>query len=276
VGRAANFAVDSLRALAAARGANRPLLVRGTVDWNRVEDQRLAMLAAEGVPPQERADYDAARRARVAALAAFAAGDLQAARIAWLQQTKEPEGPAELALVASALAEGGDERAVPYIERLRAYQPIEAHVATALLRWAQHRPGDAATSLEAALRGYHDDPWPLPQLMRQATPLVFGIASVDRAAGERLLEQMKRPFALSMLEERRVRDALVVADLVGFQRHCRELLASWEPWVPWAGDALAARVRCYEATGDPRAALARRELQRYQAEEAVPLAAGLS
>ena len=105
---------------------------------------------------------------------------------------------------------------------------------------------------------------------------MFGVASVDRAAGERLLEQMKHPFALSMLEERRVRDGLLVADLVGFERHCQELLASWEPWVPWAGDALATRVRCYEATGDPRAALARRDLQRYRAEESVSLAAGLS
>jgi spermidine synthase len=79
VGRSANFAVDSLRALAAARGANRPLLANGSVDWNRVEDQRLAMLAAEGVPPPERADYDAERRARVAALDAFTAGNLPGA-----------------------------------------------------------------------------------------------------------------------------------------------------------------------------------------------------
>jgi hypothetical protein len=41
----ANFAVDSLRALAA-RGQP-PLLANGT-SMNRVEDQRLAMLAAEG------------------------------------------------------------------------------------------------------------------------------------------------------------------------------------------------------------------------------------
>ncbi|HWP65000.1 MAG TPA: fused MFS/spermidine synthase, partial [Candidatus Limnocylindria bacterium] len=276
VGRSAGFAVDALRALAAARGAHRPELVDGSVDWERVEDQRLAMLAAEGVVPQVRPDYDEARRARVTALAAFVAGDLAGARAAWLRQPKEPEGPAELALVASALAEAGDERAVPYIERLRAYQPLEAHVATALLGWAQGRVPEAAVSLEAALRGYHDDPWPLPLLMRQASALAVGVASRDPAAGERLLAAMKRPYALSMLEDRRVRDALAIASLVGFERHCRDLLASWEPWVPWAADALSARLSCYERTGDPRAWPARRDLERFRAGEPLPIDAGLS
>jgi hypothetical protein len=239
------------------------------------------LLVASSTPiaydvPALRAEYDPARRARVQALVAFAAGDFETAREAWFLQTREPEGPAELSLVATGLAEAGDERALPYIERLRAYQPIEADVAMTLLRWAQHRIPEAATSLEAAFRAYHDDPWPLPQIMRQMTALAFGVASADRAAGERLLQQLKRPFAVAMLEDRRVRDALVVAELVGFDRYCRELLSQWEPWVPWARDALAARVRCYEATGDPRAELARQELKRYLAQEPIPLAAGLS
>jgi spermidine synthase len=275
VGRAAGFSIDSLRTLAAARGANRPALHGGTVDWERVEDQRLAGLAVEGVAPQLLATQDAARQARVAALAAFVAGDLARARTAWLQQAKEPDGPAELAVVASALAEGGDERALPYIERLRTVQPIEAAVAAALLLWHQQRIPETTRLLEMALHAYHQDPWPLPGIMRQALGLALGVASVDKAAGERLLAQLETRFAISMLEDRRLRDALVLVKAVGFERHCRDVLGAWEPHFPWAEDALRSRVRCYEATGDRRLDTARRELDRFLRAQPMPLAAGL-
>jgi spermidine synthase len=276
VGHAAGFSIDSLRALAVARGAGRPALSGGTVDWERVDDQRLAMLAVEGVAPYRRPGGDAARAARATALAAFAADDLAGARTAWLRQAKEPDGPAELAMVASALAEGGDERALPYIERLRTVEPVEAAVAAALLLWHQQRIPETARLLEMALRGYHHDPWPLPQIMRRALRLAVDMGSVDKAAGERLLAQLETPFAVSMLEDRRLRDALALAELVGFERHCRGLLAAWEPYFPWAEDALRLRVRCYERTGDARLDTARRELDRFLRTQPVPLATGLS
>jgi spermidine synthase len=272
VGRNSSFSIDSLRALARARGAHRPTLTGGPVDWERVEDQRLAMLAAEGVAPQALPGSDAARQARAAALAAFASGDLAGARTAWLQQTKKPDGPAELALVAVAFAEGGHERAPEYIERLRAVQPAEAAVAAALLAWHEQRVPDVARFVEMALYAYHQDPWPLAHVMRHALTLAHGVARTDRAAGERLLAQLDTRFAVSMLEDRRLRDALLLAQVVGFEKHCRRVLDAWEPHFPWAEEALRARVRCYELTRDPRLALARYELDRYLA--GLPLAVG--
>ena len=132
-----------------------------------------------------------------------------------------------------------------------------AAVATALLLWQQQRIPEMTRLLEMALRSYHQDPWPLPQVMRQALRLAIGVGSVDKAAGERLLTQLETPFALSMLEHRRLRDALTLAESVGFERYCRGLLAAWEPHFPWDEDALRRRVRCYERTGDARLDTAR-------------------
>ena len=152
---------------------------------------------------------------------------------------------------------------------------MEAAVATAFLLWHQQRIPEMTRLLEMALRTYHQDPWPLPGVMRQALRLAIGVGSVDKAAGERLLTQLETPFALSMLGDRRLRDALSLAESVGFERYCRGLLGAWEPYFPWDEDALKLRVRCYERTGDARLDTARRELDRFLRAEPVRLAAGL-
>ena len=48
-----------------------------------------------------------------------------------------------------------------------------------------------------------------------------------------------------------------------------------EPFVPWNAFMLTLRRDCYEANGDPRLAVATRDLLRFYSREAVPLSAGL-
>ena len=67
----------------------------------------------------------------------------------------------------------------------------------------------------------------------------------------------------------------MMADLatrVDFKGMCREPLAALEPYVPWTRAFLVMRRDCYQATGDPRLAVALRELGEFLSGEPLPIA----
>ena len=62
------------------------------------------------------------------------------------------------------------------------------------------------------------------------------------------------------------------ADATRYARAVEEM----EPNVPWRRPILERRARAYEATGNPRAGLAGRELDRFMGKEPPPFASGVS
>src|SRR5439155_21140186 len=96
------FDVDDLHQTVRARHEDRPA-IHGEVDWERVEDERIAMLTGEGLRPIDKPFYTPGRRRRAGAQAHYLNHDLPAALTVWRRQPGEPRGAVEIMVVAEAL-----------------------------------------------------------------------------------------------------------------------------------------------------------------------------
>lgn len=276
VGRRSLFSTDELHETARARNEDRPEVRGGTVDWDRVEDERIALFTAAGSPPGEKPYFGAERAKRAEAQADYARGDFEAALTAWQAQPREPIGPVEVGVVAAVLANRGNDQALRYIEQLRGFQPVEADALLSVLRWKQGRLQEAAEPLAAAFTRYRDDPWPTPLLMGRMLDVATQLATQDRAAGRQLYTALQKPFSVYALDDERAKHALVIAGTVDFRQLCVAALEPLEPYVPWNREFLSIRARCYRETGDPRAARAQADFIAFLRNEPLPFPRGLT
>jgi predicted O-methyltransferase YrrM len=275
VGRDLGFSDVDLLVVARARHEDRAAVVGGPVDWARVDEQRLVFdvlvnrptFVPVGAPP------DVIKRAQ--AYTSYAAHDLPAALAAWRDQPRAPATSFELGMLAEALAEPGDEAALPLLEKLRRFEPTEADALLARLRLRQGHPAEAIVALEAAFRGYRDDPWPRLDVMRRALVGTAVDLAQDRAVARRLYDVLAEPFAVRMLEDDRREARFKLAAVVDFRHLCAEALAPFEPHVPWRKEMLVLRYQCYAPEGGPRAKGAEADLVAFVSAEAVPFGTGL-
>jgi hypothetical protein len=192
----------------------------------------------------------------------------------WQSQPRPPSTIFELEVLGEALAEMGDPAALPLIERLRAVEPAEADAILARLHLRRRRTTEAASALVAALVRYREDPWPDREVMRRALLDVGTSLSERREVAEWLFETLKQPFALRMLEYERLRVRVELASKINFDKLCVEVLAPYEPNVPW-DDSLEKRARCYRKAGHPLAAQAERDLEELVDQEGRRLSTGI-
>ena len=78
------------------------------------------------------------------------------------------------------------------------------------------------------------------------------------------------------MEDERLIARATLTPAVDFKGLCRDAVGRLEPHVPWNQTFLSLRLDCYEATGDPRRDVARRELLDFLSREPLPLASGIS
>jgi spermidine synthase len=266
------FDLNKLYLMARQRGCAVPRLQGGELNAQRTADERMSSLAAEGQWSIEVESDSAAFRTRTRSKSAFGRGEFVAAAQAWLEQPEEPEDLTELLLVALGLAQQGDVRALPCIERLRAWVPIEADAVEAQLLWRQGRPKEAFAKADQALQAFHTDPWPTKRVME----ILMGEAKdLARRPGQevsatRLLETLRSPFAVNLLEDERTQSCLDLANHLGRAQIIREVVAGLEPHVPWTRSFLELRSRIYALTSDPQAGDAAADLMRFEAKEAEP------
>lgn len=261
------FDPQELWQAARARREDRPE-VRGTVAWDHVEDQRVSMLAASESPIDVEGQADPERRTRASAEAQYVEDKLDGALYSWSRLRRQaPMDLLELVLMAEILADAKSEAALPFINKLRGYQPVEADAVLARLRFRQGRWAEAGETLARAFEGYRADPWPLESVMRRALRLSAKIAAQDRGAGERLFAALERPFAVYRSEEERLGVRLQLAQFLDFRARCQEALRGLEPNVPWQRGVLALRAKCYDDNGDPRKERAWSELRAFLAAE---------
>lgn len=276
VGQAQGFEPAELRAFARARGWDRPVLAGHVVpDWTRVQDARLESAVAEG-NSVDGDSVDGDLRKRAEALAAFAAGELPAALLAWRAQGASPDSPLQLALVSESLAEAKDTAAEPLAERLRAFQPIEADLVLARLRLREGRPDEAASLLESVFDGLRRDPWPLPAMTARGLRLAREVGAGNPVLAGRMLAALEKPFVLQLLEEERNLarlDLALRAEIQGVD--CHRVFDPFEPSVPWQLPFLMARAKCRAATQDPAVTAAVADLEEFLEGEPTRFAAGL-
>jgi len=180
-------------------------------------------------------------------------------------------GPNELALVAEVTADAGDERALGYIEALRAYQPAEADACLGRLRLRQGWPQESLLALESGFARYRSDPWPLPLAMQGALDAALELAGQHRELAPRVLDALRPEFALRLLNELRVEEAFVIGSLAEPGPECARLVEMAGPHVPFTKPWLDYRFRCYARTDDPRLVAAFSDLRRFEARDREPL-----
>jgi predicted membrane-bound spermidine synthase len=262
-------------ATARARGEARPV-VHGEVAWDRVDDGRITFRTSEaesGPPPP---DLRPAQRVRAAAQAQYLAGQWASVVEIWQSQGREPTDPTELAVVAEAMAELGNEGALRYAAELRELEPAEADAITARLLARQGKLEEAMSALEAAFARHRIDPWPMPVIMRHALELAADLATHDAALAARAYAALRQPFAGDLQQEMRTDAMLVAAGQLPLETACVEALSGLEPHVPWRLSVLSWRSRCYEAHKPVWAARAARDLDQYLRGEATPFGVGLT
>jgi spermidine synthase/MFS family permease len=263
VGRAGLFNINELRDLARARGEDRPEVGGGGVDWQRVEDARLAFYPRPGQAPFIQGRLTAEQRRLATAFAHHQMGDMTAALASWRATGREPRSPDELALVASGLAEAGDDGALSYIEGVRALQPVEADGILARLLARQGHWEEATRALEAALGRFHEEPWASSVLTLASLRLATELGNQDPALALRLFQRVREPFALYADEDDRLPAMAALLSRLNLTSSCAEALRPLEPHVLWNLNWLVLRRDCYAATRDPLAQKAASDLAEY-------------
>jgi spermidine synthase len=266
------FDVEELRQAARSSQEDRPA-VSGEVDWATVNRWRVAAATSTGRPPTATAGMTVEELRQALAQKSFIEGRPEAVLTNWRAQQWEPRGSIEEIVLAEALAQGAEEIAADYIERIRQRRPVEADVLLARLRWRQGRMEEATQAFERAFLAYREDPWPLAILVRNSFSVVLDIASRDAALAARLEESLAQPFSLFLLDEERRLIRLEVASRLEASRYARAV-EDMEPNVPWRRPILERRAQAYSATGNSRAPLARRELAKFMEKEPPPFSPG--
>ncbi len=273
LGQAGLFDSEEIRRLARDRGEDRPP-IQGDVDWRLVDRDRQATTVAEDSAPARDPDADAQSVARLGAYVAFLQGRLDVVLPAWRAEGRPPDPGTESEVIAEALVQAGDAAAPESIQALAAWQPTEA--ASLRGRWLarQGRAREAAAELEAAFRGYREDPWPLPIIMKRSLSVAAAMAArqPDVAAG--LFEALSQPFSLRLLEDERIEALLQIASYVSLEKYA-EVVSRMEPDVPWEHELLRHRAEAYTKTNSPLAERARRDLALFERRESRPFDAGL-
>jgi spermidine synthase len=267
--------VTDVRDVARTRGEHRPRLLEKHLDWERITDEWIGFRASEQNEIRLNPEMTEAQRARAVALAAFLTGRLSEFMNNWKSQAREPESPTELAAFIAASVEVGDESALPFIERLRELEPVEADALLARLRMRQDRLPEATLALVAALTGYRRDPWPWPFLMNQALETVKELAQRHPLSVPELRVALSEPFGCYMMDEARSEALLVIARSRPMDDECVRVLEPFEPYFPWALDLLTWRSQCYERVHHSEAERAKAEVEEFSNAQPVAIGDGL-
>ena len=262
LGHKVSFDIAEVRRVTRERGQDRPP-VSGAVDWRAVDRWRVARATSEGAAPAADAGLTAEALQQALVQKSYIQGRRDMILGDWRLRPWEPVGSLEELILADALAEEGDERAEAYIARVRGPHPVEADLVLARLRWRQKRSPEAVEALVRAFVRCREDPWPMPIVIQMAFPIALDLAASNDRFALALCDALASPFSVALLDDERHVALLGVASRVDAARYAR-VLREMEPNVPWQWGILKLRARAYEETGDPRAALARRELKEFE------------
>jgi hypothetical protein len=232
--------------------------------WANFVGWDLLPALALAVPPDEASRRSALKRY-------YLDNDATAAREIWRVQAEPSRDPLELAMAADLEAEAGSDMALPLIERLRSFQPAEADIVVASLRFRQSRLDEAATALVSAFARLRVDPWPQIRFVQKGLTLAEAVANGDRTTARRLFDALEQPFSVRMADTPRRVARVDLAMLVDFRGLCQAAFRDLEPYVPWTQALLTMRRDCYQATGNARLSIARRELEVFGSGEPLPL-----
>jgi predicted O-methyltransferase YrrM len=256
------------------RGAHRPAVSGGAVDWDRVDDNQLLHRVWMNAGWESRGTANAGWGSRGAAAAEAAYLAFQEGRCDLVRQTIDggtwkPAAPLEQVMAAFCFADAGDNRALVFLPEIDGIWPAAAATIRARLTLAQRGPAQALDPLAVAFASFRTDPWSPTFIVKAAMEMGSQIAEKHPELAERVFDLFDQPFSVRLQDKARLSMLMNVAMAIDF-RHAEKVFPQFEPNVPWTQSILEYRLACYKATGNPLAAQAREDLDRYMAYETNP------
>jgi len=271
LGSSGRFEMNDLTELARARREDRPI-VSGFVNWDVFDANRASVSYLNALPSSPSADL--VFRHRMTEL--WDKGDLAGALGQWHAHPFRPVNTQEVAMIGECLAESRSEAALAYAALLRPWQPIDADVIEARVRYREGRLAEATALLHRVFVAYRSDPWPTVDLMGRSLDMALDI-SKTRQFAPAIYDGFSQPFAAGQWNDaRRYYLAIVARTIWGCGPQTVAALRAVEPWPAWKPPTLSARRDCYaSAMLHPLADIAQRDWNDYQAALPVPLARGV-
>ncbi|HEX5103429.1 MAG TPA: fused MFS/spermidine synthase, partial [Pirellulaceae bacterium] len=262
VGRSLGFSVEGMREEARRQNANRPLAIDAGVDWEAVEDEKIAFHAGSGDRPLPAGLFAGERERRAAAVALIAQGDMAGGTVTWNQQSRAPTGLAEHLLLAMAYASTKDARAEPLIEKIRESSPLDADAIAGVLAVERQQYSEAGRLLTQVFQTLRTNPTGDLRAIELALIRSTLVVERDPSQAQRLYRALSQPFAVYQFDLRRRLSRWICAQHAG-DAAMLETLAEFEPHVPWDRTFLQVRYAVYRRMQDPRAAQAERDLREF-------------
>ena len=268
--------IATLRRSAQDAAAAQPVVEGGaSIDWAKVDTAWVSYMAAErSLSERSRMASTRGEQARQNALRQYyAEGNAVGAGDSWDSQSEPPRDPSELAMLADIKARVPDEQAaIPLIDQLRRYQPAEADIVLATLRFGQGKLDETTDALSAAFVRLRTDPWPLLRFQQSALGLARTVGTRSTRA-KTLFDALAEPFANQMMDRMRLFIRAELSMNLPEKQACIRPVSAFGDYVPWDERFLRLRRDCFSANGDSRLAAANAELREFLAHEApvVPL-----
>ncbi|WP_347402630.1 fused MFS/spermidine synthase [Corallococcus macrosporus] len=267
VGHTAFFSIQDLRRVARRLKLDRLEFANGAPDWNRVDELKLWLgTAVPGQVAEQSRSYETF-------VSTVLAGQDAEVLALWQQMKRQPRGPHEEYSLARALVMTQHPEALAAVRSLRARRPADADMLEALLMESQRQDAQATALLERAFTTLRKDPWAVMPLTEAALDAALRVGERSPELARRLHAAVEQPFAASAATPQRKLTYTKLAFAAGGTALCVEGLAPLEPHVPWDRALLLARADCYAQRGDPRADMARDDLERFLAQTPPPFLA---
>ncbi len=132
----------------------------------------------------------------------------------------------------------------------------------------------AVAALQTAFSAWQTDPWPTQALVFDALDdaLEIGKSCGEAELGGKLFDALKRPFAISNANDRRLASRVMLAKYTEERQisvRMREAVDAYGEYPHWNHDFLNARRLSYRELKDPRALAAALDLHKFIANEPV-------
>lgn len=268
VGMPHYFSIDDIRRVASALKIYRPPVYGGNVDWELVKENFLLMLAAENLEIPMFEGMSKSDHIRIQAYNHFRSGNFEAFRQASQIQSPVVRYPLEIAMMAEAAADSGDEKALRLIDTLKVYWPLEADIILAQYRHVQGDDTEAAWLLVRSYEALRRNPWFQPRIVERSLKLAEIIAKPNRTVAKQLYDALSVPFSVNIMNHQRKTALLQVARWIDPQ-HGALAVMQFEPHIPWNESFLKYRSFCYQAAGVEGADSAAQDLRVFWRSEPV-------
>ncbi|MCD7897988.1 MAG: fused MFS/spermidine synthase, partial [Planctomycetaceae bacterium] len=259
VGRVTRFSMEDLRASAVRRGQGTPpWQPAGTVEEMTAMSRALCY-SIEGMTPTVPADFPAGLRDRVQAVEHWRLGNYAAALQIPFNPVRPPHRLERLAR-AESLAWNGEAAALDQIPGFEDWWPASAAFVRARLA-VFHRDWETVTAeLERGYASLRALPWEVRLTVENSLKIALLAAQQDARYGERLLKALGDRFNLSLANLSRKQTLFNIALNLTPEHLESVIVREFEPNPLWNRVFLEKRLECYEKTGNPLAARARKDL----------------